>query len=150
MSATPAGDIAATLLPAGAEPVVLAVIWATVDADRVLAGIGLPGIELADDPLLGASVRLVRPSDGDPIALVEPRTEGLLAETLARSGEGPAGRYVLAADGLASVLVRAAAAGVALTRAEPGPFGQSVLVRGGPTAGPHLVLVERSTGTIDS
>ncbi len=139
----------AQLLPPDSEPRVLAVIWATVDADRVLAGIGLPAEALADDSLLGAAVRLVRPLDGEPIALVEPTTEGLIALTLARSGEGPAGQYVLATGGLSNLVGRAAAAGIGIKRADDGPFGPSVLVLGGPPAGPHVVLVAAPAGTID-
>jgi 2-polyprenyl-6-methoxyphenol hydroxylase-like FAD-dependent oxidoreductase len=145
----PLTSIEAALLPGGVEPQVLAVIWATVDVERALAGIGLPGAELPDDQLLGALVRLVRPSDGDPIALLEPRTEGRIAATLARSGEGPVGRYVVAAEGLVSVVRRAAASGVALSDEEDGPFGRSRLVLAGPSSGPHLVLVDRPAGTID-
>ena len=40
---------------------------------------------------------------------------------------------------------RAAAAGIALSRVEPGPFGPSVLVLGRPVTGPHLIVVERRT-----
>lgn len=137
------------LLPAGTEPRVLAVIWATVDTERVLAGIGLPAVELADDRLLGASVRLVQPAAGVPIALLEPRREGRLAATLARAGEGPAGRYVVASDGLANITTRAAAAGIALSRTADGPFGPSVLVIGGAPDNHHVILVERPPGTID-
>ena len=137
------------LLPAGSDPRVIAVIWATVDMDRVLAGIGLPAEALADDPLLGAAVRLVRPLEGEPIALVEPTTEGVIALTLARSGEGLVGQYVLAVGGLAGLVARAAAAGIDVKSAESGPFGPSVLVLGGPAAGPHVVLVTDPAGTID-
>lgn len=144
----PAPDTAA-LFPGGAEPQVLAVIWATVDVERLLAGIGLPSVELPDDPLLGALVRLVRPPGDEPIALLEPRTEGRLAATLARFGEGPAGHYVVAPEGLAAAIARAAAAGIVLTRPEEGPFGPSVLVLHGDPVGPHLVLVDRPAGTID-
>jgi hypothetical protein len=149
MTGPPAADTIAVLLPVGQEPHVLAIIWATVDADRVIAGIGLPAVELHDDRLLGATVRLIRPPGGEPIALLEPRTEGRIAATLARAGEGPAGRYVVAADGLSSILARAAAAGLAVSREEEGPFGASVLVLAGATAGPHLVLVDPPAGTID-
>ncbi len=142
-------DALAAILPPGTEPQVLAVIWATVDTDRVLAGVGLSGVDLADDRLLGASVRLARPASGEPIAVLEPRTEGRIAATLARAGEGPAGRYIHAADGLLNVAARAEAAGVALSRREDGPFGPSVLVLGGAPTGPHLVIVERPAGTID-
>lgn len=149
MSLPPIADDAAALLAAGTEPEVLAIIWVTVDTERVLAGTGATAVSLPHDPLLGASVGLVRPPDGPPIALLEPNTEGRVAATLARIGEGPAGRYVTATDGLASVEARAAAAGIALAGPEPGPFGSSVLVLTGSPAGPHLVLVERSAGTID-
>lgn len=145
---SPSVDALAALLLPGSEPQVLAVIWATVDAERVLAGTGLPAVQLGDDQLLGAAVRLVRPPDDEPIALLEPRTEGRIAATLAHAGEGPAGRYVVAVDGLASVSVRAARSGIVLSRAEDGPFGPSALVLGA-AAGPHLVLVDRPAGTID-
>jgi hypothetical protein len=137
------------LLPPGSEPHVLAVIWATVDFDRVLAGIGLAGEMLPDDPLLGAAVRLVRPPGAEPIALLEPTTEGRIAATLAQSGEGPAGQYFLATGGLAGLVERAAAAGIGIRRAADGPFGPSALVLDRPPAGPHLVLVEGPAGTID-
>jgi hypothetical protein len=140
--------VIAHLLPAGSEPQVVAVIWATVDVDRVLAGIGLVAEGLPDDRLLGAAVRLARPLDGEPIALLEPTTEGRIAATLAQSGEGPAGQYVLATGGLSGLAARAAAAGIAIKRADDGPFGPSALVLGGPPAGPHVVLVAGRAGTI--
>jgi hypothetical protein len=141
----------AALLPDGAEPRTIAELWATVDADRAIRDLGWSAERLADDPLLGASTRLVRDETGAAIAvaLAEPATEGRLAATLARFGEGPAGRYVEATDGLAGVVRRAAAAQIPLSRAAGGPFGRSVLVLGGPAAGPHLILVERPAGTID-
>jgi hypothetical protein len=137
------------LLPAGSRVDVVAFIWATVDLDRVIAGFGLPAEALADDKLLGAAVRLVRPPGAEPIALLEPATEGRLAATLAHRGEGPAGHYVLATDGLSSVVARAAAAGIKVKRADEGPFGPSALVLGGAAAGPLLVIVDRPAGTID-
>ena len=149
MSGSPAAGLAAAFLPPGTAPEVLAVIWATVDADRVLAGIASACEPLADDPLLGATVRLVRPADGEPIAIVEPNAEGRLAAALARSGEGPVGLYVVAAGGLTGVVRRAAASRVSLSREEAGPFGRSVLVLDGLPSGPHLVLVDRPAGTID-
>jgi hypothetical protein len=127
---------------------VLAVIWATVDRDRVVADLRLPAEPLAEDPILGAHVSLVRPSSGDPIAILEPLTEGRLAATLARHGEGPAGEYVEAPDRLDAVKAAAASANLVLGRPADGPFGRSVLVLAGPVEGPHLVLVERPAGTI--
>lgn len=145
MTRPQADDPAVALLPPGSLPHVLAVIWATVDIERVLDESGRPSVKLPDDPLLGAAVQLVQPASGDPIALVEPRTEGRIAATLARSGEGPAGRYVAATGGLPGVAERAAAAGIALSREADGPFGLSVLVLGGSNIGPHLVLVDAGT-----
>jgi hypothetical protein len=137
------------LLPAGSHPEVVAVVWATVDLDRAVAETGLPAEVLPDDELLGAAVRLVRPPGADPIALLEPTTEGRLAATLAKSGEGRAGHYVRATDGLFSVVARATATRIGMKRANDGPFGPSALVLGGPATGPHLIIVDRPAGTID-
>jgi hypothetical protein len=141
-------QVLAGLLPPGTTPQVLAVMWATVDIERTAAVSGLPVVQLPDDSLLGATVRLISPAGADPIALIEPNTEGRLAETLARSGEGPAGHYVLAPDGIDGLQAQAARAGIGISRPQDGPFGRSVLVAGS-RAGPHLVLVERPAGTID-
>jgi anti-sigma factor RsiW len=139
----------AALLPDGAEPRTIAELWATVDADRAIRDLGRSAERLADDPLLGASIRLVRDETGVAIAIAEPATEGRLAATLARFGEGPAGRYVRATDGIGAVVRRAATAQIRLSRAAGGPFGRAVLVLGGPAEGRHLILVERPAGTID-
>jgi hypothetical protein len=128
---------------------VLAEIWATVDLDRALGELGATGEVLPDDPLLGATIRLIRREAGPPIALAEPNTEGRLAAGLARFGEGPAGRYVTASDRLPAAARDLAARGVRVSRPADGPFGRSVLVLDGPLAGPHLVLVEPAAGTID-
>ena len=142
-------EMLAALLPAELRPQTIADLWATVDADRAIRDLGRGGERLADDPLLGASVWLVRYETGAAITLAEPTTEGRLAAGLARFGEGPAGRYVEASGGLAAVVRRAAAAQIVLSRPVNGPFGRSVLVLGGPAAGPHLILVELAAGTID-
>ena len=127
---------------------VLAVIWATVDRDRVLADLDVAAERLVEDPHLGASVTLVQPVDGDPIAILEPVTEGRLAATLARNGEGPAGEYVEAPLPLEAIGGAAAAAGLVVSRPADGPFGRSVIVLPGRPGGPFLVLVEPSAGTI--
>jgi hypothetical protein len=127
---------------------VLAVIWATVDRDRVLADLDVAAERLAEDPHLGASVGLVRPADGDPIAILEPVTEGRLAATLARHGEGPAGEYVEAPLPLETIGGAAAAAGLVVSRPADGPFGRSVLVVPSRLGGRLLVLVQPSAGTI--
>jgi hypothetical protein len=135
---------------AGQAPVELARIWATVDLDRTLASLGIePGAGTAmADVLLGARV-LVLPSgpDGSSLAVAEPITEGRLAATLARHGEGPAGRYLAVTDGLRMARDRAAATGVAVSRVEDGPFGPSMLLLIGPVSGPHLILCEPAAVT---
>jgi hypothetical protein len=128
---------------------ILAVIWATVDLERALADLGSVAVPLPDDPLLGASVRVLRPADGDPVAVLEPNTEGRLAATLARNGEGPAGEYVEAPIGLDALGAAAASEGLALSQPAEGPFGRSVLVMSAASAGPHLILVEGPAGTIE-
>lgn len=130
---------------AGPAPVELARIWATVDLDRTLVSLG---IELGaratmPDVLLGARVVVLPPGpDGSSLAVAEPITEGRLAATLARHGEGPAGRYVAVLDLLGMARDRAAASGIAVSRVEDGPFGPSMLLLIGPVSGPHLILCE--------
>jgi hypothetical protein len=139
--------MAATAL-AGPDGHELATIWATVDLERALENVDggrdpdAKG-EGTADVLLGARIVLVPARDGGPtLALAEPTTEGRLAATLARHGEGPAGRYVAVPDGLVEARSRAAAAGLAVSRVEAGPFGPSMLVLVGSVSGPHLILCE--------
>jgi hypothetical protein len=133
---------------AGPGAVTLATIWATVDIERTLADRGIGASELGNDPFLGARVVLPAGAAGDaaaddpPVAIAEPSTEGRLAATLARHGEGLVGRYVAVADGLAKAAARAADRGIAVAQIEPGPFGRSTLVLLGPVTGPHLILCD--------
>jgi hypothetical protein len=122
----------------------LAVIWATVELEQAVRAAGTPSVDVRaiEDPLLGARVVIAATTAaGDPVALAEPSTEGRLAATLARHGEGRAGRYVLAPMSIDTIRNRAAAAGRAVSRPAGGPFGPAVLVLGGPVEGPHLILV---------
>ena len=132
-------------------PRVVAEILATVELERALEVLGVPAAEIAGarasatlDPLLGARVVVLPPrGHGEPsIALVEPSTEGRVAATLARRGEGPIGRYVAAPTTLDDVRVRAAAAAVPVSRPADGPFGPEVLVLDGPVTGPHLIVCD--------
>lgn len=145
---------------AGGSPRTLAEIWATVELERAMVDLGhsepgrnepwsgLDG-DIIEDPLLGARVAVVATGDGaDRIAVAEPSTEGRLAATLARHGEGPAGRYVESPVGLRELRVLAAAAGITLSRAENGPFGPSVLVAAA-VAGPHVILVDPGQARAD-
>ena len=129
---------------ASSGAVTLATLWATVDIERTLADLGVGASEFGIDPFLGARVVVVAAGapHEPPLAIAEPTTEGRLAATLARHGEGPAGRYVAVADGLDPARARAASSGIALSRVEPGPFGASMLVLLGPVTGPHLILCD--------
>jgi hypothetical protein len=104
--------------------------WATVDHERaereldaLLGAIG-PWAPVERDPVLGARGRL-RAAEGSEeqpfLVVLEPDTEGRLAASLARFGEGVAVVY--------------------LGGGGPGP---GTLVRGGPAWGPHaIVLLDR-------
>jgi hypothetical protein len=142
----PAVDVDGALaVVAGPGLVELARIWATVDLDRTLASLGIePGAGATmPDALLGARVVVLPPRPDRPsLAVAEPITEGRLAATLARHGEGAAGRYLAVTDGLGMARDRAATSGVAVSRVEAGPFGSSMLLLIGPVSGPHLVLCE--------
>jgi hypothetical protein len=126
---------------------VVARIWQTVDIDRTVAGLGLPTEPIADDEVLGAHGVLVRPADGPPLAIVEPSTEGRLAGTLARHGEGHAGLYVAPAGGPDE----ARGAGLRVIQDGPGPFGRSTLVAppGADRWSPFIVIVAPPPATIE-
>jgi hypothetical protein len=132
--------------------------WATVELDRAREELGLAADApetLPRDPHLGAHVRRVTPPGGPPALLLEPDTEGRLAATLARHGEGQHVTYLVVGR---DAPTRAVVAGFALSTPEPGPLGRQRLVLGGERFGPHVVLVDRdggawedapSAGTID-
>lgn len=124
----------------------LAHIRATVDLERALADGGFDPALVATasvDSVLGARVVVL----GEPasIALAEPVTEGPLAATLARAGEGVVGRYVEAPADLATIREQATAAGVRVGGAGDGPFGREVLVIRATRTAPLIVLVEART-----
>ena len=123
-------------------PGVLAVGWATVELDRAareLAHLLAPGAGFgaaASSAILGARCRS-GPAAGEAglwIALLEPDTEGRLAGTLARSGEGWAATWVLIAP--------AGPGTGALSAPRPGPFGAERLLLGLPPTGLHRLVVE--------
>jgi hypothetical protein len=129
--------------------------WATVELDRAADELGMwlgdalaPDAPDATDPLLGARARLRAAGGlpGDAVALLEPSTEGRLAASLARDGEGPAALYLRPAAGLRAWAADARGRGVALSARRVGPLGTSVLVVGGAVAGPHLVIVDTHAG----
>jgi hypothetical protein len=129
--------------------VVAGVAWATVDLDRAADELG-PWLLPADagdheEPLLGATARPrpTRDLPGPVIVLLEPVTEGRLAASLARDGEGPCALYLRPTEGLDSWVAAARRRGVAVSRRRVGPLGSGVLVPGTSVAGPHLVIVDR-------
>ena len=134
---------------AGVRPV--AVGWATVELERaereLCAALGLSVDDFgpaASSIALGARCRIAPGALGDALALVllEPDTEGRLAATLARLGEGPAVLW-LVVEGCNTT----AAASATMTAAvRPGPLGPERLVLGGPIHGPHHLLVALRVG----
>jgi hypothetical protein len=129
--------------------------WATVELDRAEDELGMwlgdgggerDGGKPADtvDPHLGGFAR-VRPAGGlpgDAFVLLEPNTEGRLAASLARDGEGPCALYLRPAEGLTAWAAAARSRGVRLGVRRAGPLGVEVLLAGWPVAGPHLLVVD--------
>ncbi|HEX5828795.1 MAG TPA: hypothetical protein VFY23_14820 [Candidatus Limnocylindrales bacterium] len=137
--------------------------WATVELDRaddeLGPWLGETRASAADaDPHLGALLRLRDAGGlpGDAVVLAEPGTEGRLAASLARDGEGPCALWLRPAGGLTAWAAAARARGLHLASRRTGPFGTQVLITGGPVAGPHLLVIDtprasnprRSAGTI--
>jgi hypothetical protein len=124
----------------GSGPI-LAIGWATVDIDRASGAWGDGFAEAAPDDLLGAFARV-----RDPLVLLEPSTEGPIAASLVRHGEGPAALYLAAPAGdLDAAAARAIARGARFSRHADGPLGPSILLLGGPPWGPHVLLVGSAT-----
>ena len=129
--------------------------WATVELDRaereVAAGFASSGQtsarDVADDALLGARCRLVSLGPGErQLLLLEPSTEGRIAASLARFGEGPVVVYlILAGEQFGELVMAAGTAGLLLSTEANGPFGRQRLVAGGSPWGAHL-CVAQSTG----
>jgi hypothetical protein len=127
----------------GADPV--AVGWATVESERAEAeltdalGVTIgPFADAPDDGLLGARCRTAAGGPASFIAVLEPTTEGRLAGSLARLGEGPVAVWFM--------LTQAPVEGT--SPVADGPFGPEYLVVRGPRDGRHLLLLVRRPGTI--
>ena len=135
---------------------VLALGWATVDADRAMRELTERWPELGpfepgrDDVLLGARTWLARGAarpaaadHGPPVRLVvlEPSSEGRLAASLARRDEGPVAVWLVAGT--------PGDPRSAVPQPSPGPFGLERLRPGSATWGPHVLLVTGPPGTID-
>jgi len=129
----------------------LAVGWATVELDRAAATLLpllVPGTTFADAATcehLGAWCRIGRADPGHGgeagafVILMEPSTEGRLAATLARHGEG----WWATWETGWSRDRRADANGASQVR--PGPLGPERLALGSPVSGPHRLLVVPAT-----
>lgn len=121
--------------------------WATVELDR--AASELAGdleiaperfVEAANSVTLGARCRVAAGAlpGGRSLVILEPATEGRLAATLARLGEGPAITWFMTDR---EVEVHA-------SDPRAGPFGPERLVVGAAAYGPHRFLIWPGTGTI--
>ena len=129
-----------------------AIAWSAVELDRAEAELD-PWLAPADaargdgdaapDPHLGARTRRrrTRALPGGTLVLAEPATEGRLAASLARDGEGPCALYLAASAGLDAWVAEARARGVRVSARRPGPLGPAVLLPGAAVAGPHLIIV---------
>jgi hypothetical protein len=148
---TPAEATDGGRTPAGSPWVVAAVGWATVDLDRAQRELGA-WLDPVDgqsgdvsEPLLGARARVLAASalPGGRLVLLEPVTEGRLAASLARDGEGPCALYLAAADpGLEPWLRDARGRGVAVSKPSGGPLGPAALLFIAPVGGPHVLIVD--------
>src|SRR4051812_41048171 len=133
---------------ADAELCVLALGWATVDTERAATefvnALDLPATATSvdRDRLLGAYAHQLVDErfPGGRLLILEPSTEGRLASSLARDGEGPAVVYLGAFGGLEAWIAQARTLGVVVSRPEDGPLGRSILILGGSPSGPHLVV----------
>lgn len=165
MSAGAAADrLAAFLADTNRDPVLVAtggrpvgLGWATVELDRAAgelgAAFGLPAerfVPAATSTTLGAYARIAAGalSGGLAIVLLEPSTEGRLAASLARHGEGPLAIW-LAVDDFPAPVDAVSASGVTVSSEHAGPFGAERLLLDGPIHGPHRLIVE-PPGTINA
>jgi len=143
-AAGPAAPIpGAGLLPTGTGPRVDRAAemapgtrWKVVPRDAPLGARGL----LGDAAEIGAAAGAPRAAAA--VLLLEPDTEGRVAASLARQGEGPAVLYVgLPVRAVTAARARLARLGIRVASG-PGPFGSEAAIMGAPASGPTLVLVD--------
>ena len=137
----------------GAPLVLAGIAWSTVELDRAEADLE-PWLDEADpaagdgdapaDPHLGAHTRRRRTNalPGGTLVLAEPNTEGRLAASLARDGEGPCALFLRPAAGLDAWVADARTRGVQVSARRVGPLGMAILLPGRIVAGPHLLIIE--------
>jgi len=141
----------AAVLPddATSDVMLVAIGIATVDTERFASERGWRLAAAADDDLLGAMATAAATSGtardivaGPPgIVLLEPSTEGRIAASLARRGEGPAVLYLRTTRGIDDARAELSRRGCRPTPVATGPFGRACAV-GGSAWGPHLVIVD--------
>ena len=135
---------------------VVGIGWATVELERAAGDLdaafdraGMPKPAWTPGPrddLLGATAWVSRewwPTWGEhespAIVLLEPDTEGRLAATLARSGEGVAAIYVAPRPDDPPERIDPARLG----RSTPGPLGSGRLLLARPPWGPNVIVLDR-------
>ena len=129
----------------GMDARVVAIGWATVETERAeleLSGalgdrLG-PFADAPDDELLGARCRSAAAAAPPFVVIMEPSTEGRLAGSLARLGEGPLAVWLSLELGPVG----------GVSDPSDGPFGRERLVVGGPRDGRHVLLLDGPPGTI--
>jgi hypothetical protein len=126
-----------------ARPV--AIGWVTVETERAerelteAFGAALGAfVDAPNDLILGAKCRTAAGGPAGILAILEPATEGRLAETLARLGEGPAIVWFTVE----------APSGDRTAAPSAGPFGRERLVDRHVRDGRHVLLLEGEPGTI--
>jgi hypothetical protein len=145
-------DILALAMPdnAALQGATLAAIgWATVEIERgereLEAAIGDGGswAEAPRDALLGARAAVYRSiASGHPLVIVlEPDTEGRLAASLARHGEGVAAAYVTVGRG---GLLAAGAFGIPAG----GPLGRGRRLARGGIGEPSIIVLDTDPGAL--
>ena len=110
--------------------------WLDVTPDFLRAYYTRPEVHPVEDPWLGARGVLLAGPEGPGLAILEPRTEGLLAALLARRGEGPCAAWLTGVGGPAAGRVRITALGPARVLYAGGRWGPFLLGLDGDPVGP--------------
>ena len=143
----PDGRAAATGTVGTAAVTLVGIGIATVDIERFAAERDWRMAAAMDDTLLGATAAVTSgakedmPAATPSIVLLEPNTEGRIAASLARHGEGPAVVYLWPESGIDDARAEVGRRGYRPTPIATGPFGRAFAIGGG-AWGPHLVVVE--------
>ena len=141
-------ELALQIAPQLGEHAIVALGWSTVDLDtvrrRIEGDAGFGAFDLAPrDDHLGARAAVHRPGEesGEPIEiLLEPDTEGRLAASLARHGEGFAAIWFGPAAGEDREIPEGFGA------LADGPLGPARLLLGGPPWALSVLLLESAAG----